>query len=84
MGLLFDSFWRAAAYCLHPRVILLSLLPLVLMAALSLGLGYFFWESAVDAVRATFESWAVLRTLLGWLEGLGLANLKTVLAPMVV
>ena len=26
MSLLFDSFWRAAAYCLHPRVILLSLL----------------------------------------------------------
>ena len=26
MNLLLDSFWRAAAYCLHPRVILLSLL----------------------------------------------------------
>jgi len=24
---LVDSFWRAAAYCLHPKVILLSLLP---------------------------------------------------------
>ena len=84
MSLLFDSFWRAVAYCLHPRVILLSLLPLVLMAALSLGLGYFFWESAVDAVRSTFESWSILATLVGWLEAIGLANLKTVLAPMVV
>jgi hypothetical protein len=84
MSLLFDSFWRAVAYCLHPRVILLSLLPLVLMAALALGLGYFFWESAVDAVRATFESWSILATLVGWLEGVGLANLKAVLAPMVV
>ena len=84
MGLLFNSFWRAVAYCLHPRVILLSLLPLVLMAALALGLGYFFWESAVDAVRATFESWSILATLVGWLEAIGLANLKTVLAPMVV
>jgi len=82
--LLFDSFWRAAAYCLHPRVIVLSLLPLVLMAGLALGLGYFFWESAIDAVRASFDSWAILKTLLGWLEGVGLANLKTVLAPMVV
>lgn len=27
MGLLLDSFWRAAAYCMRPRVILLSLLP---------------------------------------------------------
>ena len=48
MNLLLDSFWRAAAYCLHPRVILLSLLPLVLMAAGALGLGYFFWDAAVD------------------------------------
>jgi hypothetical protein len=82
--LLFDSFWRAVAYCLHPRVIVLSLLPLVLMAGLALGLGYFFWEPAIDAVRASFDSWAILRTMIGWLEGVGLANLKTVLAPMVV
>ncbi len=84
MKLLLDSFWRAAAYCLHPRVIVLSLLPLVLMAGLALGLGYFYWESAIDAVRSTFESWSILRTLIGWLEGWGLAGLKAVLAPMVV
>ena len=81
---LLDSFWRAAAYCLHPRVIALSVMPLVLMAGISLGLGYFFWENAVAAVRASFEAWQMLATLLGWLESLGLANLKTVLAPMVV
>jgi len=84
MSLLFDSFWRAAAYCLHPRVILLSLLPLLLMAALALGLGYFFWESALDAVRETFESWSILAAMIHWLEGIGLASLKSVLAPMVV
>ena len=81
---LFDSFWRATAYCLHPRVIVLSLLPLVLMAGLALGLGYFFWEPAIDAVRAAFNSWSILQTMIGWLQGIGLANLKTVLAPMVV
>jgi Etoposide-induced protein 2.4 (EI24) len=82
--LLLDSFWRAAAYCLHPRVIMLSLLPLVLMAALALGLGYFFWEPSIDAVRAAFDSWAILATLIGWLQSAGLSNLKTVLAPLVV
>jgi len=82
--LLLDSLWRAGLYCLHPRVIVLSLLPLVLMAGLALGLGYFFWEPAIDAVRASFDSWAILKTLTGWLDGVGLANLKTVLAPMVV
>ena len=84
MKQLFDSFWRAAAYCVHPRVILLSLLPLVLMAGLALGIGYFFWVPAIDAVRGSFESWAILKTMIGWLEGWGLTNLKTVLAPMVV
>ena len=84
MKQLLDSFWRAAAYCLHPRVILLSLLPLVLMAGLALGIGYFFWVPAIDAVRGSFESWSILNKMIGWLEGWGLTNLKTVLAPMVV
>jgi Etoposide-induced protein 2.4 (EI24) len=81
---LIDAFWRAVAYCLHPRVIVLSLLPLVLMAGLAFGLGYFFWEPALDAVRATFDSWSILSALIGWLEGIGLANLKSILAPLVV
>jgi len=84
MSLLFDSFWRAVAYCLHPRVILLSLLPLLLMAALALGLGYFFWEAALDAVRDTFESWSLLAVMIHWLENAGMVNLKSVLAPLVV
>ena len=33
MSKLLDSFWRAAMYCLHPRVIALSILPLVVIAA---------------------------------------------------
>ena len=56
MNTLLDSFWRAVAYCLHPRVIALSLLPLALIVAAALGLGYFFWDSALDAVRSAFES----------------------------
>jgi hypothetical protein len=84
MTLLFDSFWRAAAYCLHPRVIVLSLLPLVLMAGLALGLGYFFWTPATAAVQAGFDSWAILKTPIGWLEGWGFDGVRAVLAPMVV
>ena len=84
MKLLLDSFWRAAAYCLHPKVIALSLLPLLLMAGLALGLGYFYWQGALDAVRTRLDSWSVFATLIGWLEGFGLANLKSVLAPLIV
>ena len=84
MKLLFDSFWRAAAYCLHPRVIGLSLLPLLLMSVLALGMGYFFWESAVDGLRHWIDSWALLGSLFDWLAGIGFGNLKSVLAPMMV
>lgn len=84
MKLLLDSFWRAAAYCLHPRVIALSLLPLVLMVAIALGLGYFYWDNAIDSVRAAFESWSIYVTLAGWLVSIGLPGLQSALAPLVV
>jgi hypothetical protein len=84
MSLLLDSFWRAVAYCLHPRVIALSLLPLVLMVALSLGLGYFYWDAALQWVRAALESSDLMNSVWGWLEGVGAGRLKTVVAPLIV
>lgn len=84
MSLLLDSFWRAAAYCIHPRVIALSLLPLVLLVALALGLGYFFWEPALDAVRAMLDASALMQPFWLWLEGIGFGQLKVVLVPLIV
>jgi hypothetical protein len=84
MSFLLDSFWRAAAYCLHPRVIALSLLPLGLMVLLALGLGYLFWDSAVNAIFLWLESSALLSAVWGWLQDLGLGGLKTVAAPLLV
>jgi len=81
MNLLFDSFWRAAMYCLHPRVIALSILPLVIMAALSLGLGYFFWDDTLAAIRSNLESYEMVSRMVRWLESLGLSSLRLVLAP---
>ena len=81
MSKFLSSFWRAALYCLHPRVIALSVLPLIIMAAISLGLGFFFWEAAIAAVRANLESIAMLDTLVRWLDRLGLINLRAILAP---
>ncbi len=84
MNLFLDSFWRAVAYCLRPRVIALSFLPLILMVALALGVGYFYWEPAIDWVRTALEGSAILNNVWGWLQGIGLGSLKTVLAPLVV
>ena len=84
MKLLLDSFWRAAAYCLHPRVIALSVLPLVLMVVGALGLGYLYWDRAIDNVNATLESWSLVTSLFTWLERFDLAGLKSALAPLIV
>jgi hypothetical protein len=84
MNLLLDSFWRAVAYCLHPRVIALSLLPLVVMVLLALGLSHLFWEQAVQTVFLWLESSTLFSTVWGWLQDIGLGGLKTVLAPLLL
>jgi Etoposide-induced protein 2.4 (EI24) len=79
-----DSFWRAAAYCLRPKVILLSLLPLLVSVAAVLGLGWLYWELAVAGVRAWLEQWSLVLSFLQWLESVGAAGFNAVLAPLIV
>jgi hypothetical protein len=84
MNLLLDSFWRAVAYCMHPRVIVLSLLPLLLLGGITGSLGYFYWESALDQVGRMLEASSLLQGAWLWLEQVGAGQLKSVLAPMIV
>ncbi|MBP8183496.1 MAG: EI24 domain-containing protein [Rhodoferax sp.] len=84
MNLLFDSFWRAVAYCLRPRVMLMSVLPLVLVVALALGLGYLYWDAALDQVRRLLESSAFVNNGWAWLDSVGLGSIKIFLAPLIV
>lgn len=84
MRLLLDSFWRAAFYCLTPRVIGLSLLPLAIMVVLSGTLGYWFWDDAVASVHGWLEASSLLGAVWRWFEGIGMPNLKSVVAPLLV
>lgn len=84
MSLLFDSFWRAVLYCLRPRVMVLSVLPLLLMGGLSLGLGYYYWDNALEAVRLWLEASTLLAGISSWLQFVGVGKLNTVLAPLIV
>lgn len=84
MGLLIDSFWRAAAYCLRPRVIALSLLPLLLIALLAWGAGALWWTSSVAAVQQSLQTSSWLGLLWGWLRQFGVADAPSVLAPLLV
>jgi len=81
---LLDAFWRAAAYCLHPKVIALSLLPLAVVGGGAALLGYFFWEPAVDAVRGSLEQWSLLASFFAWLASVGGASFQSVFAPLVI
>jgi hypothetical protein len=84
MNLFLDAFWRAVAYCLHPRVIVLSLLPLVLTVALALGLGYYFWDNTLEWVRGALEASTLINTVWDWLQSVGAGSLKLALAPLIV
>lgn len=84
MSLFLDSFWRAVAYCLHPRVIALSLLPLVILLVLAMGLGYFFWQAAIDAVFGWLAAADWMEAVSNWLAEMGLSGLKNAMAPLIV
>ena len=84
MTLLFDSFWRAVAYCLHPRVMLLSVVPLILLVVLSLGLGYMYWDLALELVRQWLDASTLVESLSSWLQSMGVGKLQSVLAPLIV
>jgi hypothetical protein len=79
-----DAFWRAAITCLHPRVLLWSLLPLA-VAASAVGLaGWAYWEAALDAVRSTLDAWTMGDAVFRWLHSVGAPEMRALIAPMVV
>lgn len=81
---MFDAFWRAVATCLHPRVFLWSLLPLTLAGAFVGLLGWAYWETAIDAVRGALEAWSLSGAVMQWLNSVGAAQLRAMVAPLVV
>lgn len=84
MGLFLDSFWRALAYCLQPRIIVLSFLPLILLVASSVGLSWLFWEQAVLGLQVWLSDWALMDSLFRWLDSVSMGHLRNVLAPLLL
>ncbi|MEJ7685791.1 MAG: EI24 domain-containing protein [Variovorax sp.] len=84
MRLLLDSFWRSVAYCMHPRVMLLSLLPLGLMVLVAAVFGYFYWDATVAWTRGALDAWPLLSSFWAWIGRLFSSDVTAVLAPLVV
>jgi hypothetical protein len=84
MRLFLDSFWRALAYCLMPRVMILSLLPLAMLLVLSVSWGYFYWSPTQDWVSDMLASWQVMQSMMNWLQDNGAPELQSVMVQLVV
>lgn len=84
MKLLLDSFWRAAAYCLNPRVIALSLLPLAVMLVGVGVVAYFFWAPWLAALNQWLDGSTVMATVSGWMDRPGAVTFRDVLAPVLL
>jgi len=84
MKLLLDSLWRALAYCLHPRAVILSLLPLLITISLAWAASYWLWDAAVSWVRDLLENSSVFAMVWQWFVVFGVRDLKSVVAPLVV
>ena len=84
MRLFLDSFWRALAYCLMPRVMVLSLLPLAMLLVLSVSWGYFYWLPTQNWVSDMLASWQVLQSMMDWLKDNGAPELQAVMVQLVV
>ncbi|HET6786899.1 MAG TPA: EI24 domain-containing protein [Aquabacterium sp.] len=79
-----SSLWRALAYGLHPRIIWLSLLPLLLSLVVLGGLAWWGWSDAVTALASSLNTWPWLSTLLAWLNQWGVPGASSVLAAMLL
>ena len=84
MGKMFDAFWRAAAYCLHPRVVLWSMLPLLLSGGLALLLGYLYWDAAIAWLNGALDGWRWVMRAIEWLASMGFGGIDHWLAPLLL
>jgi hypothetical protein len=51
---------------------------------MTVGLGYLFWDAALDQVRLVLDSSTFVNNGWAWLDSMGLGRIKTVLAPLIV
>ena len=69
---------------MHPRVIVLSLLPLGLMVLMATLFGYFYWDATVAWTREALDAWPLLASFWAWIGRLFSGDVTAVVAPMVV
>ena len=83
MNMLLDALWRALADCLRAKVIVCSLFPLLLVAALATLVGAVWWDGAVASVQTWLAQARWLQTVWHWM-GPGAPSATAVIAAVAV
>ena len=82
MPALFTSLYRALIAQLHPRMLLLTLLPFVIALALwGLALWYGL-QPLIDQLHAWFADYGLFRTAGEILDSVGLSSIRAILVPL--
>lgn len=82
MPSLLTSLYRAFIAQLHPRMLLLTLLPFVIAIALwGLGLWYGL-QPLIDQLHAWFADYGLFRTAGEMLDSMGLSSVRAILVPL--
>ena len=79
---LFNAFFRALLTQMHPRMLLMTVLPFIAAVALW---GVFLWlglQPLIDQLHAWFADYGLFRWSGDVLDSLGLSGLKTLLVPL--
>jgi hypothetical protein len=84
MKLLASSLVRALAYCFHPRVMVMSIIPVVVLVLGVWFLAWLWWDVATQATMEWVAQHPGVSQLITWVESWGFVRFRAVLAPMVV
>ena len=82
MNDIFRSFGRALVSQLHPRMLLLTVLPFVLATLLWGGLLWWGWDPIMGATRSFLETSVLTSWIYSALDWFGLQSLRSVVAPL--
>jgi len=84
MNDIFRAFGRALVSQMHPRMLMLTVIPFVLATALWGGLIWWGWEPIMGTARTLLEGSVFTSWIYSMLDWLGLQSLRTVVAPLFV
>ncbi|MGY2487870.1 EI24 domain-containing protein [Cupriavidus sp. CP313] len=84
MNDIFRSFGRALVSQLHPRMLMLTVLPFVLATLLWGGLLWWGWDPIMGATRSFLETSILTSWIYSALDWFGLQSMRTIVAPLFV